>query len=161
MRLVNGSFELKFDEDKLKDVLKDLYAANRGLKLGILEGATNAGTGQSIAEYAYWNEFGTKRIPVRPFMRTTLKNHASNWAEIITSTMRGRAAEKGIVEIALGRVGARGRADMQQTIEAGGFKPNAASTIKRKGSHKIPLKDTGDMFQAINFEVTNSKGGSR
>lgn len=156
MKLKNGSFELKFDEDKLKNILKDLYTANRGLKLGILEGTTTT-DGKPIAEYAYWNEFGTENIPARPFLRTTLSNKSSSWAEIITSTMRGRAAEKGIVDRALGLVGARGKADIQQTIESGGFKPNATSTINRKGSHKIPLKDTGDMFKAIHFEVTEHK----
>lgn len=156
MKLKNGSFELKFDDKKLETVLKDLYAANLGLKLGILEGATTT-DGKPIAEYAYWNEFGTENIPARPFLRTTLNNKSSSWADIVSDNMQGSATEKGVVKRALGLVGARGVADIQQTIESGGFKENALSTINRKGAHKIPLKDTGDMFKAIHFEVVKHK----
>ena len=72
MNVRQGHLELRFDEERLRDVLRHLYASNKALKVGILENATNADTGASIAEYAYFNEFGTKNIPARPFLETLL-----------------------------------------------------------------------------------------
>lgn len=47
---------------------------------------------------------------------------------------------------------------MQQIIESGGFETNTKSAKKKKGKHKKELKNKHDMFNAISFEVVNSKG---
>ena len=180
MHLKKGSIELKFDEEKLDGVLRHLYASNKALKVGILENATNADTGASIAEYAYWNEFGTKDeevIPARPFFRNAISDNSDTWAESIKSQLKTMGVtEKNVVEKALKRTGNLMRSDIQQSISKGNFKPLAPETIARKegrlqelkrlkkagqtikkSQYTIPLKDTGDMFNAISYEVTNSR----
>lgn len=164
MNLKQGHIELKFDEDKLRDVLHHLYAANKAVKVGILENATNADTGASIAEYAYWNEFGTKDeeeqevIPARPFFRNAISDNSDTWAKSISSQLKTMGVtDKNVVEKALKRTGQLMRSDIQQSISKGEFKPLKPATIKRKGK-ATPLVDTGDMRNAISYEVTDSRG---
>lgn len=178
MNLKQGHIELKFDEDKLHDVLHHLYAANKSLKVGILENATNADTGAGIAEYAYWNEFGTKNIPPRPFFRNAISDNADKWALSIKNQLKSMGiTDKNVVEKALKKTGQLMRSDIQQSISKGNFEPLAPETIARKegrlkelkalkkagqtikkSQYTIPLKDTGDMFNAISYEVTDSRG---
>ena len=208
MHLKKGSIELKFDEEKLDGVLRHLYAANKAVKVGILENATNADTGASIAEYAYWNEFGTKDeevIPARPFFRNAISDNSDTWAKSISSQLKTMGVtdknvvektlrrtgqlmrsdiqqtmgvtDKNVVEKTLRRTGQLMRSDIQQSISKGNFKPLAPETIARKegrlkelkalkkagqtikkSQYTIPLKDTGDMFNAISYEVVDSRG---
>lgn len=180
MNLKQGHIELKFDEEKLRDVLHHLYASNKAVKVGILENATNADTGASIAEYAYWNEFGTKNIPPRPFFRNAISDNSDTWAKSISSQLKTMGVtDKNVVAKALKKTGQLMRSDIQQSISKGNFKPLAPETIARKegrlkelkalkkagqtikkSQYTIPLKDTGDMFNAISFEVTDSRGNS-
>ena len=66
--------------------------------------------------------------------------------------------DKNIVEKVLKKTGQLMRSDIQQSISKGGFVPNHPYTIKMKGGRSTPLVDTGDMRNAINFEVSNSRG---
>lgn len=158
MNLKQGHIELKFDEEKLRDVLHHLYASNKAVKVGILENATNVHTGASIAEYAYWNEFGTKNIPARPFMRNAISDNSDTWAESISSQLKTMGVtDKNVVAKALKETGQLMRSDIQQSISKGGFKPLKPATIKRKGK-ATPLVDTKAMREAISYEVTDSRG---
>lgn len=164
MNLRQGHIELKFDEDKLRDVLHHLYASNKAVKVGILENATNADTGASIAEYAYWNEFGTKDeeeqevIPARPFFRNAISDNSDTWAGSIKSQLKTMGVtDKNVVEKALKRTGQLMRSDIQQSIKKGGFEPLAPATIKKKGQ-ATPLVDTKAMREAISYEVIDSRG---
>ena len=65
--------------------------------------------------------------------------------------------DKNVVEKALKRTGKLMRSDIQQSISKGGFKPLKPATIKKKGQ-ATPLVDTGDMRNAIRYEVTDSRG---
>ncbi len=165
MHLKKGTLELKFDEEKLDGVLRHLYAANKSLKVGILEDAQTSSEGPSIAEIAYWNEFGTHskkdnvHIPARPFFRNAISNNTDTWAESIRSQLKFMGVtDKNIVEKVLKKTGQLMRSDIQQSISKGGFVPNHPYTIKMKGGRSTPLVDTGDMRNAINFEVSNSRG---
>ena len=54
----------------------------KGVKVGIVEKATNSETGESIAFYAACNEYGTRENPPRPFMRMTAEQHSQEWARL-------------------------------------------------------------------------------
>lgn len=158
MNLKQGHIELKFDEEKLRDVLHHLYASNKAVKVGILENAANADTGAGIAEYAYYNEFGTKNIPARPFFRNAISDNSDTWAGSIKSQLKTMGiTDKNVVEKALKRTGKLMRSDIQQSIKKGGFEPLAPATIKKKGQ-ATPLVDTKAMRNAIRYEVTDSRG---
>lgn len=160
MNLRQGHIELRFDKKRLRDVLRHLYASNKALKVGILENATNADTGASIAEYAYFNEFGTQNIPARPFFRNAISDNTDVWAGSIKNQLKTMGVtDKNVVEKALKKTGQLMRSDIQQSISKGGFEPLAPTTIKRKGK-ATPLIDTRDMFNAISYEVTDSRSNS-
>ena len=60
---------------KSSDGLKKLAQAAKGLKAvvvaGVLSGATNDESGEKVAGYARMLEYGTTRMPARPFLRQT------------------------------------------------------------------------------------------
>jgi hypothetical protein len=98
------------------------------------------------------NEFGTRHIPERPFMRNTMRNNIRKYRGV----MRDTAAKLLRGEMSLGdfmnKLGALVQGDMQHEITALTSPPNAPSTIKQKGSSK-PLIDTGEMRQAVTWEM--------
>ncbi|BET96530.1 hypothetical protein [Xenorhabdus taiwanensis] len=129
---------------------------------GILAGATNEKTGEPIAPYAAANEFGTKNIPPRPFMRSTISNKSSEWGQLIGAQLRGRLQDTGGVEAAFNTVGMVMAADIRDSIEQSLPPPNAPATIARKAKKGIAapdktLVDTGSMQRAIDYEIV--KGG--
>lgn len=142
------------------DELKKL-TGKQGVKAGVLEGATNSETGTDVAMYAACNEFGTSRIPSRPFMRNTFDENADRWADgLAKAVLNGRPARQ-----ALQLTGMRMADDIVKTISDGVPPPNAPATVERKtkeivggsrrgGSHQPgTLVDTGSLINSINYEV--------
>lgn len=126
------------------------------LVIGVLEGATHIDGGKGakpipVAEYAAYNEFGTQRIPARPFLRTSLDTFAeASWLPELASLI----GEGVPPETALNRVGLQAQADIRRVIEEWASPPNAPSTIKRKRSGRDnPLVDSGDLLDAIDYHV--------
>ena len=98
-------------------------------------------------------------IPARPFFRNAISDNTDTWAESIRQQLKFMGVtDKNIVEKVLKKTGQLMRSDIQQSISKGGFVPNHPYTIKMKGGRNTPLVDTGDMRNAINFEVSNSRG---
>ena len=146
--------------DKYKKFLAKMAEIAGGVKAGILEGATNRVTGEPIAPYAVYNEFGTSRIPARPFMRTVAKSEPKKWVGTMVGHIRGRATDPAIWKQALGKAGEQMVKDIQNSIQNGSWTPNAPATVrakarKGKGEPDHPLMDTGEMFAAVKFEVVD------
>ena len=145
--------------DKYKKFLAKMAEIAGGVKAGILNNATTT-DGKSIAEYAVYNEFGTSRIPARPFMRTVAKSEPKKWVGTMVGHIRGRATDPAIWKQALGKSGEQMVKDIQNSIQNGSWTPNAPATVKakaRKGKSEPdhPLMDTGEMFAAVSFEVVD------
>lgn len=126
------------------------------LKIGVLEGATHITEGKNakaipVAEYAMYNEFGTQKIPSRPFLRFSLDTFGQDaWLPELADLLREGVAP----EVALNRVGLQAQADIRRVIEEWASPPNAPSTIKRKRSKRDnPLVDSGDLLDAIDYHV--------
>lgn len=106
-----------------------------------------------VAEYAAYNEYGTRNIPARPFFRTALiygegKEKVINYAkDRITEITQN----KNHMQV-LNSIGLYCKGRVVSSIKYGGWKPNAPSTIKRKGN-KPPLIDSGKMISSVEFEV--------
>ena len=144
---------------KYQDVLEKIASVRKGVKAGILAGATTT-DGQSIAEYAMYNEMGTRNIPTRPFMRQTASDKQQEWLSILSAKLNWQSIEKNNAEDALGLTGEMMKAHIQQTIQKGEFTPNAKSTSdakRRKGKTEDdhPLIDTGQMLAAVTYEVVD------
>ena len=120
---------------------------------GILENSGNYAKGQSLVDVAIWNEYGTSRIPSRPFIRISSDDNRNAW---------GKLAENCAGKVLRGNMSARsaGEAVGQQMVkdikkvfgDKGKLAPNAPSTIKKKG-HDKPLIDTGKLRDSVNYRV--------
>ena len=120
---------------------------------GILKGSGNAKNGTPLVDVAYYNEYGTRRIPSRPFVRISSDENRKAW---------GNAAADGVGKI-LDRsikwkrcceiVGEKMVPDIRKVFgDKSKLAPNAPSTVRRKG-HDLPLIDTGLMRDKVDFRV--------
>ncbi len=142
---------------KYEAVLKRLADIKMGVKAGVLAGATTT-DGKPVAQYAAFNEYGTKNIPPRPFLRQTSKDKMTSWQQILAHAVTGKAENMQAWTRALTLTGEAMKANIKESIQGGAFTPNAPGTIKakqRKGKREPdhPLIDTGQMLAAISYEV--------
>ena len=123
-----------------KGGLKELAKAARKGKLevvaGVLGGATNSDTGESVAAYGLALEYGTSKMPARPFLRQTVEGHKTEWREQLAMGVKRRGIRR--AEEVLGVVGRVMRADIIATIKRGDFEPLSPETIKGKERKREP-----------------------
>jgi hypothetical protein len=135
------------------NIVRELEKA-KGMEVavGILEGSQNEG--QSIAEYATYNEFGTDNVPSRPFMATSFDE---NVAEINSDFKRQADAMvqgKRTANEALTVIGQKHAGRIQTTITGRNFLPRLApSTIAAKKGSTKTLVDTGAMANAVHISI--------
>lgn len=146
--------------DRLIRRLQEMAQAQGKVRAGILENATNHETGEPIAPYAAFNEYGTADIPARPFMRSTIQREGKTWSKgLVRMLTNGRD-----VQGALKLTGMRMAEDIQATINSNMAPPNSPATIRAKtkkvdggdlGETMTPgtLIDTGSMIRAVDYEV--------
>ena len=122
------------------------------LKVGVMSEASNIETNEKVAAYAADNEYGTRDIPKRPFLRSTLDAHQDKYIDFLGGSMRqGADAER-----ALRLLGEAMAADIKIAISHWETPPNSEATradkIRRgKGTH--PLRDTGSLLKSITYRV--------
>ncbi len=142
-----------------KNIIKEFKSyKNKTIQAGILSSAgTNDETGTLIAEYAAYNEYGTKDVPARPFMSMTFDEKNSNWVKSLDSILE-KLVNGGNVDIKKGisLIGEQMVTDIKETITNRDILPKLKpKTIKgKKGSTKT-LIDSGNMRKAINFEIVD------
>lgn len=127
------------------------------VNVGIQSDAGSDDEGLSIAQKAFYNEYGTKidgvvHVPERSFLRSAYDENASDINTTIDRLWAGVHSEKVTAEQAGKILGERHQGQVKSKIRNGSFTPNAESTIARKGSSK-PLIDTGEMLNSIRYEV--------
>ena len=111
-----------------------------------------------IAPYAAVQEFGSKNVPPRPFLRTAYAEHKGEWVKAIGD----EAARMSLSDPAavLKSVGTLMVGDVRDKIMNGQHLPLNPKTIKakeRKGrpDPSRPLVDTASMVRHIGYEVRN------
>lgn len=137
-------------ERKLKEIARGLKSS--GVEAGILSGTgthPNA-DGATVAEVGIWNEFGTRRIPARPWMRATLRMRRRQYRQEIFSQLKALLHQKTTLTNAERRIGMRVQRDLRDTIKRLSRPRNAPRTVIKKGSSN-PLIDTGFLRQSINW----------
>ncbi len=133
-------------------IAESLKASNAGVKFGIQAGS-GSHEGTDLLDIAIYNEYGTERIPARPFM-----HDFANKNDDVLGTAMDRQAEKIMkgtpIHTAMMQLGEFAQKHQKaHIIQAFRWaKPNAPSTIKQKGSSK-PLVDTGALANAVRYEV--------
>ena len=128
-----------------------LELGKKKVYVGFPAGGAAYDDGVTVAQVAAWNEFGTSRMPARPFMHQTLSEHKDEIKQMFVDA--GKAAASGEnAEKIYNQLGVKAKAMMQEQIVEGTFAPNAAYTIRKKGSDK-PLIDSGLMRQSVTYVI--------
>ncbi len=125
------------------------------LRVGFLEGATYPAKseggkgGQSVAMVAAAQNFGTKRIPKRPFFSNMVEAKKASWGPALAKlvTEHGYDANQALNLMGEGIVG-----QLKESIVNTNDPPLADATVERKGFAK-PLVDTGHMLNSAAYDV--------
>jgi hypothetical protein len=141
---IEGGEKLKASLDRLaKKVSKPAE-----LKVGFLASATYP-DGQSVAEVAFWNNFGTATIPPRPFFSNMVMEKSKEWPRALGDLLKANDYDAvKTLEIA----GKAIEGQLQQSIKDTNEPPLAQSTIDAKGFDK-PLIDSAVMINSVASEV--------
>ena len=127
------------------------------VQVGFQAGAAADEDGVDIANIAMWNELGTSRAPARPFMRKSVDENTDKIKAMCTRQLKWLAQGADAQDI-LEKIGVFQKGLIQRKIVDGTFEPNAASTIRKKGSSR-PLIDTGRMRQSVNYIIRRKGEG--
>lgn len=123
-------------------------AVDHSLSVGFINGATYP-DGKSVASVAYFNEFGTDKIPSRPFFRRMIAKESPTWGgKLVGAVKHTNFNFKKSMELLANDV----EGALRQSIIETNDPPNAPYTIEKKGFNK-PLIDTSLMIKSITSEV--------
>lgn len=122
---------------------------NASVRVGVLEDATYP-DGTSVAQVAFWNEYGTSTTPSRGFFRYTVNENRKNWVLSTKNLMKLHKDPKQV----MGLMGEHIKGQIVQSIVSWSDPPNAPYTVAKKGFNK-PLIDTGQMSRSISWELND------
>ena len=169
---MGAAVEIKMELSHMEKLVKALQnGAVAGFHVGVVSGATNglAKGRVEIATYAAYNEFGTSRIPPRPFLGISAQRYGKKWVDIVAAGLQGIAKaadpEKVIRDAFLG-AGRIATGDVQTTIKSN-IQPDNAPRYKRYkeklreengGGYSGTLVLSGDMLDAIGIQLVDAQG---
>ncbi len=135
--------------------LKTLTEQMDGVEIvaGVLPTAGKEKEGADLVDVAIWNEYGTKNIPKRPFMRIAARDNEKDWQGMAAKLAEGVIDGTKGLQQGLEKIGNKMVGDIQEVIgDRSRLKANAPATIRKKGSD-APLKDDAELQQGISFEI--------
>lgn len=119
---------------------------------GMLKDSGKASNGASYVDIATWNEYGTRRIPSRPFIRISADTNRQAWAKMAQQCVNDVIDGDGPRD-ATQVIGHKMVEDIRKVFgDTSKLKANAPSTIAKKGRNE-PLVDSGEMRRRVNFRV--------
>lgn len=118
---------------------------------GMLKDSGKASNGASYVDIATWNEYGTSRIPSRPFIRISADTNRQAWAKMAQQCVNNVIDGDSPTEAAQ-VIGHRMVEDIRKVFGSSKLKANAPSTIAKKGRNE-PLVDSGEMRRRVNFRI--------
>ncbi len=121
-------------------------------KIGILGKGESDEEGVTVLEYGSYNEFGTKDIPERSYIRSTIDERKRRIFGKAFNLQESIFLGKMSIEKALGIMGTLIKGNIVQKIVDLRSPANADSTLRAKGSSN-PLIDSGRLRQSIDYEV--------
>lgn len=119
-----------------------------GFPRGEESAAPHYDNGASILDVAIYNNFGTARIPRRPFMDNASTKLQKMWKKLLSQAQKRLNAGEISEETVMKTAALQGEAIVRAEIDAVDSPPNAPSTIAAKKSAK-PLIDSGDMRKYV------------
>ncbi|MBV1833074.1 HK97-gp10 family putative phage morphogenesis protein [Novacetimonas pomaceti] len=115
--------------------------------------------GTFVADVARYQEFGTRTIPARPFVRPAVMRYQEEWRSYFQSQLEGTNQP---LDVILERLGLVIAGDIQKSIVAVTTPPLAPSTLRQRlkrgysnlATASKPLVDTGLMLRSVRSKVT-------
>lgn len=149
--------------EKLQRILKKMQTGlgtAKGVSVGFLSDkrypSTHGvrGTARSpvsVAQNAFWEQFGTKNIPARPYFTTMIEEKSPGWGDSLAYLAKATNydGKKMMTNMGIGI-----QAQLVASIREWSDPPNAQSTVDIKGFNN-PLIDEGIMMNSVEYEVTN------
>ena len=119
---------------------------------GMLRDSGKASNGANYVDIAAWNEYGTRRIPSRPFIRISADTNKQAWTKLaqqcVNNVIDGDSP-RDVAQV----VGHRMVKDIREVFgDTSKLKANAPSTIAKKGRNE-PLVYSGEMRRRVNFRI--------
>ncbi|MEE9451378.1 MAG: hypothetical protein V3V61_01315 [Gammaproteobacteria bacterium] len=108
--------------------------------------------GTLVTSVAFWNEFGTKFVPERPFFRTGNKKAEKPLIKLIDKLLNENDSYV-LSKESVSLLGQLHASQIQKSIVDLRDPPNAVSTIDAKGGKSNPLIDTGEMRRSVISKV--------
>ena len=136
-----------------KKIIQELQENIKGLtskatlNVGFFE-SSRYDNGTYVAEVARDNEFGTLKIPPRPFFRNAIDENTPKWVDFLGRDL----VNTNDAGISYNRLGEIARGDIVESITKLNTPPNSPKTIALKGSSN-PLIDTGFLRANVTFKV--------
>jgi hypothetical protein len=127
--------------------------------VGLNEDAGEYEDGESVINVGLWNEFGTKDIPSRPWLRSVVYGKEEQINRIRANVVKQIASGKIDMKKGLEILGARIVLLIQnQILGRGPFEANADSTISSKKRKNVsppnrPLYDSGLLARSVTAKV--------
>ena len=132
---------------------KTAQARSKSVSVGFFSTAKYP-DGTPVAAVAAWNEFGTERIPERPFLRQSIEGAEKVIMPVLKDGIDPR--DMALDRTTAGKVGLVMQARIQRSITELRTPANAPSTTaprpQGKGSSN-PLIDTGHMRDSVTYVV--------
>lgn len=132
----------------LEAVVAKLTSASE-VRIGFLEGATYP-DGTSVPLVAAVQEFGSAKVPPRPYFRNMVRAKSPGWGAGIAAQLEATGND---ARAALTITGQAIKEQLQQSInEYDAGPPLSPKTIAKKGFDK-QLIDTAHMLNSVDYEV--------
>lgn len=143
---------------KLIDKIAKTLKGKTTLAVGLPSNSLPYPDGTSVVLVGFWNEFGTERIPERPFLREGLRQNREQWLKLARK-LYAKALREGVPpENVMRLLGEQMQIDIQKSLDSGAWEPNAPDYAKakaKKGKTK-PLIVTGHLRGSIRWVMRKS-----
>lgn len=133
--------------DKLISKLNDLAKETKTLKVGFFKNSTYP-DGTHVAKNAFWQEYGTPKIPPRPFFRTAIAQNKGKWSKGFENVLVKNNYD---YDKAFRLLGVKVAYDIRMSIVNWSEPANAPYTVAQKGFND-PLVKTHNMEKSVNWE---------
>lgn len=114
----------------------------------------HAESDEPLERIATYHEFGTRKMPARPVLRTTADRHASEFKAELRSAVSSLVDRRADLDTALDKVGEFAVDALRTEMESSKAwaTPLAQSTVDAKG-HDVPLIDTRQLERAASYAI--------
>ncbi len=135
-------------------IVQDLKLLDgKSVSAGILKNAGKEPNGAKLVDVAFWNEYGTKKIPSRPFVRLSFENNKDKWGDLAEEVVADVIDKRGYTQ-GLKKLGNEMKTDIISIFgDTTQLAHNAPRTIAKKKGRDEPLVDEGKLKASVNFRI--------